>query len=568
MIGAWVFTEVSALVLDAFSAPPYFLKTILVVIAIGFPIWLVFSWVYDLTPEGIKKTSNTRKVDSKSPKINLRLNRAIIAFLTIAVVLLGIKQFRTSPEDKTLVAERVENSINLIAVLPFYNTKSDPETDYLGFAMADQIIGSLVYLNNITVRPSASIRQYEQQSIDPKQAGDDLQVDYVLIGNYLKEGNKIRLNVELINVSSNNIIWRKPIEVDFQSAFELQDIVAQEVIEGMNVQFSQKELNRIRKDIPKDPLAYEYFLRSISYDLSNEGDQLAIDMLRKSIELDSTYAPAYQQLGDRLHRLATFGFLDTEVTRLAENAYLKALSLNSDLMSALGNLAMLYTDTNRISKAVEFTKKILELNPNDAHAHFSLGYIYRYAGMNNEAIEQMEKAVSLDPKNQGFRSITITYLFAGQYEKVLDSGERFKKSPFILSILSQALVRLDRKYDALKYVNEIITNEPEGLEANIARGIKASIEGNIENGLTAAHNFEHFNLTDAEPWYFTAGNYGLLGDIEGCIRCLQRAVDNGFFNYPFMNKDPFLDAAREDPEFQKVLQKAKEKHLAFKERFF
>ena len=84
--------------------------------------------------------------------------------------------------------------------------------------------------------------------------GEELQVDYVLIGNYLKEANTIRLNIELIKVHSNKIMWREPIEVDFQSAFELQDIVAQEVIEGMNIQFTQKELNRIRKDIPKGSL--------------------------------------------------------------------------------------------------------------------------------------------------------------------------------------------------------------------------------------------------------------------------------------------------------------------------
>ena len=276
LIGAWVFTEVAALVLDAFSAPPYFLKTILVVIAIGFPVWLAFSWVYDLTPDGIKKTSEISQPDTKSPKINQRLNRAIIAFLTIAVTLLVVNQFRSSTRDKTTKAESIENTIELIAVLPFSNTKSDPETDYLGFAMADQIIGGLIYLNNIAVRPSASIRKYEQQAIDPKKVGEELQVDYVLIGNYLKEGDKIRLTVELIHVQSNKIIWRKPIEVDFQSAFELQDIVAQEVIQGMNVQFTQKELSRIQNNIPHDPLAYEYFLRSISYEYTNEGDLLAI----------------------------------------------------------------------------------------------------------------------------------------------------------------------------------------------------------------------------------------------------------------------------------------------------
>ncbi|MEA3460877.1 MAG: hypothetical protein U9R49_03285, partial [Bacteroidota bacterium] len=417
LIGAWVFIEVSALVLDAFSAPPYFLKTILVVVTIGFPIWLVFSWIYDLTPEGIKKTEKSNQTASKNPKINQRLNRAIIAFLTIAVTLLVVNQFRSSPENKSLKGESIENSIDLIAVLPFFNTKADPETDYLGFAMADQIIGGLIYINNIAVRPSASIRQYEQQAIDPAKVGEDLQVDYVLIGNYLKEANTIRLNVELIHVQSNNIIWRKPIEVDYRSAFELQDIVAQEVIQGMNVQFSQKELNRIQKDIPNDPLAYEYFLRSISYENTNEGDQLAIKMLENSIELDSTYAPAYYHLGNRLHRYSIYGSPNSEEALRSENALLKALSLNSDHLGALGKLAMRYTETDRIIEAVELIKQILEINPKSAEAHLSLGYIYRYAGINDEAIREMEKAIAIDSRNQVFRTIIITYLFAGKYEK-------------------------------------------------------------------------------------------------------------------------------------------------------
>jgi len=568
LVGAWVFTEVSALVLDTFAAPPYVMKTILIVLVIGFPIWLVFSWVYDLTPDGIKKTPKTSMADPKSPKINQRLNRAIIAFLSIAVTLLVVNQLRPSPGEKAIPAESIENSIDLIAVLPFFNSKSDPETDYLGFAMADQIIGGLIYLNSITVRPSASIRQYEQQRINPKTAGEELQVDYVLIGNYLKEGNKIRLNVELINVQSNKILWREPIEVNFQSAFELQDIVAQKVIQGMNVQFTQKELIRIRKNIPHDPLAYEYFLRSISYNYTNEGDQLAIKMLEKSIELDSTYAPAYYHLGDRLHRYAIYGSPNSEDALRSENALLKALSLNSEHLGALGNLSRRYTETDRIMEAVELTKQILEINPNSAEAHFALGYIYRYAGMNQEAMREMEKAIALDSRNQVFRSIMITYLFAGKYEKAIDAGRLFEQSAFILEHQGLALIKLGKNTEALECFNRVINLDANTGETTFTRSAKDFLEGNPEEALSYAIQFEQFQIADAEAWYFKSILYGMQGNKEGCLRCLRKAVDSGFFNYPLMSTDSYLDPAREDPEFQKVLQKAKEKHLAFKERFF
>ena len=110
--------------------------------------------------------------------------------------------------------------------------------------------------------------------------------------------------------------------------------------------------------------------------------------------------------------------------------------------------------------------------------------------------------------------------------------------------------------------------EPDKLLALNSIGVKAFIERNIEEGLTATHKFEQFNIVDAEGWYYFAGSYGLLGDRNGCIRTLRRAVDGGFFNYPLIQTDFYLDSMRDDPEFQEILAIAKKKHLAFKKRFF
>ena len=125
--------EVASLVLESLEAPASVMKTILIILVIGFPVWLVFSWVYDLTPEGITKTKNTDTKLSKSPKINLRLNRAIIAFLSIAVVLLAVNQLRSSTFKKNESAKPFEKSI---AVLPFTNVSGDEEQDYFCYGIA------------------------------------------------------------------------------------------------------------------------------------------------------------------------------------------------------------------------------------------------------------------------------------------------------------------------------------------------------------------------------------------------------------------------------------------------
>lgn len=574
---AWLVAQVASIFLPAFNAPPFILKTILFILIIGFPINLIFAWVYEITSEGLKKTEDIDQNKSITQRTGGRLNKVIIASLSIAVIFLLLNQFwgkSNKGQEEQLsnssidLVENEGKSLDYIAVLPFHNSKPNAETDFLGFALCDQIIGDLRYFKNIVVRPSSSVRKYEEQTINSETVRDDLNVDFVLIGNYLIESGNIRLNIELIDVNTNELIWREPIEVNYNNAFELQDIVAKKVVEGMNIQFSKNELNRLNNSIPQDPLAYEFYLRSISYPLSKEGNQLAIDMLNKSIEIDSSYAPAYNEMGKRISTLINYGMVDQKDYKSPENLYLKSLSLNKELISALSNLAMLYTEKGKTEEAIKISKKILEINPNNAEAHFSLGYIYRYAGMNNEAISEMEKAISLEPKNLNFRSIIITYLWAGEYKRAFEVGNTFNESNFILGYQGQVLFMQKKQKQAVVYFDRAIAMDPDGAFSLILIGIKASIEGDRENGLAAQNRFEKYEFMDAEAWYLVAANYSLLGDKESCIRCFRKTIDRGFFNYPAMQTNPYFESMRDDPEFQEILLEAKLKHESFKKRFF
>jgi hypothetical protein len=143
--------------------------------------------------------------------------------------------------------------------------------------------------------------------VNVQTAGNDLSVDIVVTGNYLKELKYFRLNVEMVDIETNKILWREPIEVEYKNTFVLQDIVAKKVIDRLKIEFSEDERARMQTDVSKNPLAYEYYLRSISYPSTTEGELLAIDMLKKSIELDSTFAPVYAELGRRRQRNANYG---------------------------------------------------------------------------------------------------------------------------------------------------------------------------------------------------------------------------------------------------------------------
>ncbi|MFQ6114397.1 MAG: protein kinase [bacterium] len=503
-----------------------------------------------------------------APRKKSYLYRGLAALL-IVLILGSLYLWKNSESKKNDLDESASStSLQRLAVLPFANIRSDPQTDFLGFALADQIIGSLAYVNEILVRPSSAVRPYQNQIVDALTAGDELKVDFILTGHYLKEADIVRLNIELVNVHSNEMLWREPVNVKYESTFELQDMVAKKVVDGLKIRFSQDERGRMQTNISKNPLAYEYYLRAISYPSTNEGDKLAIEMLTKSIQLDSTYAPTYTEIGHRMQRFANYAFAGSEALRKAEEAHLKALSLNGEMLSALYNLSLLYTETGRNEKAVELVRKMLKINPNYAQAHFSLSYIYRYAGMLKESEQEVEKAFALDPKNPRFRSAGLTYRYLGKYQQAIEAFELDKGSPFEFESKAEVLLLMGQREQAMEYIDRVIEMEPEGYFAYNSRVLKSFINGNIKEGLRIAREWEKTNPNDAEQLYYLAISYGQLGDKVGCIRVLQKAVELGFFNYPYMLTDSYLGTARDEPEFQQVLALAKAKHEAFKKKFF
>lgn len=495
----------------------------------------------------------SRKIHNKRKRHRLFALFFSIPLLLLTLYLLTIKSNKSTPK---------------IAVLPFINTIPNQQTDYFGFALADQIIGDLSYLRNISVRPSASIRKYTKLNTDPIAIGKKIKVDYILNGNYARVGDIFRLNIELINIQTGDLVWRsRQIETATQNFFDLQDIVAKKVIDVLKVKFSSSEIRRIQYDISSNPLAYEYYLRSIAYPYTSSGNKLAIEMLKKSISLDAGYALSYVQMGDRVRRFKQFSLRDLPY-QTAEEYYKKALQLNPELLSALSYLSMFYTETNRIDSAIGLVKKMVEINSTNANTHFTLGYIYRYTGMVDAAIEEMENAVRLDPYNPKFRSLIGTYSGAKMYHKALNQVKLYKESPFTLGWNGLLQRRLGNTQEALAYFNQVIEVDQGGLWANVAIVFKSYIQGNNAIGIAAVQKLAQTADSDGETLYYLSSYYGLLGDTKNCIITLKKAIDAGFYNYPFMVSNDYFDSVKNEKEFIKLLEKAQTKHLDFKETYF
>jgi len=455
-----------------------------------------------------------------------------------------------------------------LAVLPFSSLRSDPEMSFLGFALADQIIGSLSHITRLLVRPSIAVRKYQQEAVDAPSVGRDLQVDFVLTGNYLKEGDVIRLNVELVDTRSNEIVWRAFIEDTYQNAFKLQDAVSKKVLRGLKVRFSAEEQHRMQADEPGSPLAYEYYLRGLSYPLTVADDQLALEMLRKSIELDPRYPPAYVELGVRLNHRAYEARLGHDEHLKAEAAFRQALSLNPNLLSALSHLSFQCVNAGRSGEAVELIARMFGIDADHAVAHFALGYLYRYTGMLDESVREVERALSLDPRNPRFRSAGFTFIYRGDYQRAFEVFDLDQSSTLAVAWKGMARYFMGDKDEALDYLDRAAAMDPESFVGLRHAGIAACLRGQQDIGLRHIRRLEETMSSDvdAEHWYLVGTAYSLLGHSEGCLRGLQRAVAGGFFCYPAFLTDPSLDGVRELPAFQAILSVARERHDAFRQR--
>src|SRR5208282_6609409 len=296
-----------------------------------------------------------------------------IAGLLIALSVIGYLYERRSKATPTSARPRS------LAVLPFRNLKQDTETDFLGFSLADEIITKLGYVNALTIRPSSSVDKYRNQIIDPKTVAADLQVDTLLTGSYLREGDDLRITAQLIDVKSDKILWRDAIDVKYDKLLTVQDRVAQQIIKELELNLSPTEAANLKPEKPISGLAYEYYLRGIDlYSLNQFAP--AIGMLEKSTAIEPGYAPAWAHLGRAYTTNASLQFGGRADYGKAQAAYEKAIALNPALVEPRIYMANLMTDTGRVEQAVPLLRSVLRDSPNNAEAHWELGYAYRFGG--------------------------------------------------------------------------------------------------------------------------------------------------------------------------------------------
>jgi serine/threonine protein kinase/TolB-like protein/tetratricopeptide (TPR) repeat protein len=457
-----------------------------------------------------------------------------------------------------------------IAVLPFRNLREDPLTDFLDFSLADAVITKLAYISALTVRPSSSVERYRNQTIDPQKVAAELNVGTLLTGSFIKDGDDLRITTQLIDVKLDKILWQDSFDTKFDKLPTVQDRVSEQIIRGLQLTLSPAEAKKLKPQAPINPEAYEYYLRGVDlYSLSDFS--AAITMLEKATSIESGYAPAWAYLGRTYATNASLQFGGHDNYGRARAAFEKAIALDSALVAPRVYMANLLTDTGRVEEAVPLLQEAIQNSPNNAEAHWELGYAYRFGGMLPKAVTESEMARRLDPQVKINSSAMNAYLYLGEYDKFLQSLP-VNDSPYISFYRGFAEYYAGRMQQAATAFNRAFEQDPSLMQAAIGKALDDAITKDNAAGLALLRQTENkidkLGVSDAEGVYKVAQAYAVLGDKASALRMLRRSVDGGFFCYPYFESDPLLKNLRAEGEFARIMAQARERHEQFKARFF
>ena len=475
----------------------------------------------------------------------------------------------------------MELKFKTLAVLPFEAVENDPGTDYLGFALTDQIILKLSYVHGVVVRSSDAVRNYAHAEFHLADVARELDVEFILKGSFQNEGDRFRLNAELIHVPSNEDLWNETFDIEYTELFTVQDSVSRGVIKGLQLRLSAEERSRLTKDNAKNPVAYERYLRAMAAKPMHADDWMdRIRLLENSVEIDSAYTPALASLG--------YGYLQVAgkvggrggYYELAEKTLHRALVMNRECPQTLRFLGSLYAKIGKSEDSAALLQEGLSVNPSIPDFYSGLGYVYRYAGLMDESIKAYRRAQVLDSSLRNLIStqgqITKSLIYKGAYEDAATSHKNVKeylntlqqptdiKQLFYEGVINFYSENLDR---AISLFDSASTMDEANVWSLFGQAYKAAALGLDERLVEILKYLENRNIVDGERRYRLVHFYALAGMVEDALRNLKKSIEGGFFNYPYIRTDPLTECVRRSEKFQMLLAQARDRHEAFRRRF-
>lgn len=398
LVVSWVILQFVDVVTPMLKIPEWAPTLVLVLLAVGFPIALIFSWAFELTPQGLKKTKEVDEDASITPSTGRRINKLTAGALILALAFIGYDKFISG--DDTGV-QQAEAGIASIAVLPFEDFSENQDQEYFSDGISEEILNLLAKTKNLRVAARTSSFAFKGSNESIPEIGKKLDVKAVLEGSVRKSGNNVRITAQLINVSDGYHIWSETYDRKFEDIFQIQDEIAASILDSLKVHLLGEEVPTVGQRTDNLEAYNTYLIGKERLGLQTKDDiEAARDLFQRAVADDPTYAPAYVGLANAWISLGErqFGRIDkATVDANAGPAIETALKLAPNSAEAVAVNGLYQLKRFKYDDALKSFNRAIELNPNYALAYLWRSEVYYEEARYLDMLTDKEHAYKLDP---------------------------------------------------------------------------------------------------------------------------------------------------------------------------
>jgi TolB-like protein/Flp pilus assembly protein TadD len=502
----WVVVQITATLVPALNLPSSLVPIVTWIGVIGFPFVIMFSWIYELTPEGLKRESEVDRSASITHITSRRLDYITISLLVLAIGLFAFDRFvprRVEPAAASREAQTPAASDNSIAVLPFVNMSSDKEQDFFSDGISEELLNLLAKIPQLQVTARTSSFAFKGEKVGITEVARQLHVTHVLEGSVRKSGNAVRITAQLINAATDTHLWSETYDRKLDDIFAVQDEIAADVVKQLKVTL----LGAAPKVRTTDPEAYTLYLQAVQLGRQTavEAFQQSDALYRRVLAIDPRYAPAWAELADNFYHESGQGLLSNkEGFAQAREAATKALAIDPDYaptyarlgfiamfgdndlagaarhlqralaldpadLDVLRNSAVLLANLDRLDEALALDEAVVRRDPVNVSVLYNLGLYQRRAGRFDAAIASFRTVLSLAPgRGNAHANLGSALLLKGDAQGALAEIEQETSEVWKMIGLPMAYHALGRKADSDAALAALIGKYEKDWSFNIA----------------------------------------------------------------------------------------------------
>lgn len=585
-VAGWLLLQVADILFGLLDVPGWGLRLVLGLLLLGFPLMLIFSWVYEMTPEGLKRENEVDRTQSITPNTGRKIDRLIIGGLIfVVIVLIGDRMLMMAPPQKTLQppiptsAEPADGSqaadtsadaaqAKSIAVLPFVNMSGDKENEYFSDGLTEELLNLLAKVDELRVSSRTSSFAFKGKDTNIPSVARELKVSHILEGSVRKSGTQVRITAQLIDVETDSHLWSETYDRQLDDIFAIQDEIAEAVVGALKLRLLATGELVVQAKREQSTDAYLLYLRGRHiYELGKDTSdpefvRQAITLFESALEVDPGHALAYAGLADAYGRLSIEDELSMEegYERSREMA-MKALAIDPDLVEALLALADIQLEYDWDMEAADSSyRRALEIRPSDAEGLRTYGYFLVSDGRFDEAVEYYNKALEVDPLQiRAYTGLAYALILGGRYDELTELADRLAlhKNPEFVQRWRKAMELATLRYQG-QYAR-LIELLPEELET-VSYLRDAAISHYFLANQDQARKYldQLIAIVDERTGDYSvvAAALAQMDEPDRAIEYLNNAVDSREVNSAFIRVDPDFRPLYDDPRFLQLLERA------------